>query len=128
MSKFFMASGKDDKGYHCDNCTTNKGALVINWPDKDFSLCLKCLLELTVQHLFPLFKHHEGIQIRRKTVSERIRNKIFKRDKRKCKHCGSTKDLCLDHIIPFALNGKTTEDNLQVLCKTCNGEKGMKYV
>jgi predicted nucleic acid-binding Zn ribbon protein len=32
----------------------------------------------------------------------------------------------IDHIEPMAKGGKTVPDNLQVLCRTCNGKKGSK--
>jgi 5-methylcytosine-specific restriction endonuclease McrA len=38
--------------------------------------------------------------------------------------CGSTFDLQYDHIIPVALGGATSEQNLQLLCAGCNREKG----
>lgn len=28
-----------------------------------------------------------------------------------------------DHIVPWSRGGKTVEENLQMLCKKCNGEK-----
>ena len=31
--------------------------------------------------------------------------------------------LQVDHIIPMNKGGKTTPDNLQILCRVCNGEK-----
>lgn len=44
---------------------------------------------------------------------------IFIRDKC-CTNCGSTHRLEIDHIKPFALGGKTTKENLRVLCYSCN--------
>lgn len=32
-------------------------------------------------------------------------------------------DLEIDHILPISKGGKSTIDNLQTLCKTCNKEK-----
>lgn len=41
----------------------------------------------------------------------------------KCKSCGSTEDLELDHITPRFAGGSNTKDNAQTLCRTCNREK-----
>ena len=41
-----------------------------------------------------------------------------------CKKAFSNRiPLQIDHIIPMNKGGKTTEDNLQVLCRQCNGLK-----
>lgn len=47
----------------------------------------------------------------------------------KCVKCGKEIELheCeADHIIPWSKGGKTDKDNLQFLCKRCNGEKSNK--
>lgn len=47
----------------------------------------------------------------------------------KCVKCGKEIELheCeADHIIPWSKGGKTDKDNLQFLCKRCNGEKSDK--
>jgi 5-methylcytosine-specific restriction endonuclease McrA len=41
----------------------------------------------------------------------------------RCVECGGNFDLQYDHILPFALGGATTVENLQLLCSTCNQEK-----
>ncbi|KKL25211.1 hypothetical protein LCGC14_2407520, partial [marine sediment metagenome] len=46
----------------------------------------------------------------------------------KCVHCASPEDICIDHIIPFIRGGKTTEGNLQTLCKKCNSKKSDKVL
>lgn len=51
------------------------------------------------------------------------RNRIFARDNWECKICGTDKKLELDHIIPISKGGEDSEDNLQVLCKSCNCRK-----
>ena len=43
----------------------------------------------------------------------------------RCLRCGSTdEDLTVDHIVPLALGGSNTIDNIQPLCSACNGIKG----
>lgn len=43
---------------------------------------------------------------------------------RGCVKCGDKDDLCVDHKVPFHLSEDNSIDNLQVLCRSCNGIKG----
>lgn len=49
-----------------------------------------------------------------------LRRAVFERDVGRCVECGSNFDLQYDHILPVALGGATTVDNLQILCANCN--------
>lgn len=40
-----------------------------------------------------------------------------------CKTCGTTENLCLDHILAVSRGGKNTLDNAQTLCQPCNNWK-----
>lgn len=51
---------------------------------------------------------------------------IFKRDKNKCIICQSVEDLTLDHVVSVRKGGKSTMDNLRVLCRSCNTKEGQK--
>lgn len=46
----------------------------------------------------------------------------------KCLKCGSTENITLDHVIPIALGGMNTADNIQTLCMMCNSFKGTSVV
>lgn len=61
---------------------------------------------------------------RREPIPREIRRAVFERDGGKCVQCGSTFNLQYDHVIPVALGGATTAENLQLLCADCNLEKG----
>jgi 5-methylcytosine-specific restriction endonuclease McrA len=61
---------------------------------------------------------------RREPIPREVRRAVFERDGGKCAQCGSNFDLQYDHIIPVALGGATTVENLQLLCGDCNREKG----
>lgn len=41
----------------------------------------------------------------------------------KCLACGEKKPLSRDHVIPIALGGNNTIDNIQPLCRSCNSKK-----
>ena len=67
-------------------------------------------------------------KIRKLTIPNNLRFKIFKRDEFKCQYCGKgVKEgviLEVDHIIPKSKGGNDTEDNLITSCKECNRGKG----
>lgn len=60
----------------------------------------------------------------RAVVTREMRQFVFGRDGGRCTQCGSTFDLQYDHVIPVALGGATTVENLQLLCSPCNQSKG----
>lgn len=65
-------------------------------------------------------------RVERGKVSNKMRFAIYNRDHNRCRKCGSTRNLEIDHIIPIAKGGKSTYDNLQTLCHRCNVNKGTK--
>lgn len=48
------------------------------------------------------------------------------RDGMICKHCGTTQNLSIDHIVAVINGGKNVLSNLQILCRSCNSKKGKK--
>jgi len=55
-----------------------------------------------------------------------VRVRVYVRDGGRCRHCGTTENLSIDHVIPRSKGGPDTEDNLQVLCVPCNSSKGVR--
>lgn len=51
------------------------------------------------------------------------KQRILKRDKRKCVNCGSGQDLEVDHEVPLALGGSNKDSNLRTYCKNCHKKK-----
>jgi 5-methylcytosine-specific restriction endonuclease McrA len=64
---------------------------------------------------------HEGYE--RHSIPSELRKIVYKRDGGKCKRCGSDQDIHYDHIIPVSKGGSTSENNLELLCQTCNLSK-----
>jgi hypothetical protein len=60
---------------------------------------------------------------RRGAITRDMRRLVWDRDGGACTECGSTFDLQYDHIIPVAMGGATTAENLQLLCSDCNRRK-----
>jgi HNH endonuclease len=60
----------------------------------------------------------------RQPIPREVRRAVFERDSGRCVECDSNFDLQYDHVIPVALGGATTVENLQLLCGPCNREKG----
>ncbi len=52
-----------------------------------------------------------------------VRQYVLERDGYCCQHCGATKHLTIDHIIPLAQGGTNDISNLQTLCRSCNSRK-----
>ncbi len=66
-------------------------------------------------------------RVERAKVTNKLRFAILDRDGHRCRICGKSdllENLEIDHIIPIARGGKSTPDNLQVLCHACNKKKG----
>nr|WP_246852256.1 HNH endonuclease signature motif containing protein [Patulibacter sp. SYSU D01012] len=61
---------------------------------------------------------------RRDPIPREVRQAVWHRDGGRCVACGETFDLQYDHVIPVALGGASTVDNLELLCAPCNQAKG----
>jgi hypothetical protein len=60
----------------------------------------------------------------RRTIPKDLRLMVWKRDGGRCTGCDAEFDLQYDHVIPVALGGATSLENLQLLCGSCNQRKG----
>jgi 5-methylcytosine-specific restriction endonuclease McrA len=60
----------------------------------------------------------------RDAIPAQLRFKVLQRDGFRCAYCGrSARDgtvLHIDHVVPVAAGGETTEDNLLTACSSCN--------
>jgi len=62
----------------------------------------------------------------KRTIPLKLRLDVLGRDNFRCIYCGRSPAtevgviLHIDHIVPFSKGGKSTLDNLQILCSDCN--------
>ena len=63
------------------------------------------------------------------TLSKGLAEKLFKLQKGKCPCCKQPlgENYHLDHIVPLALSGSNTDDNIQLLRQQCNNRKSAKH-
>lgn len=66
----------------------------------------------------------EAAPPRRRPIPRGVRQAVFERDGGRCVECGSAFDIQYDHVIPLALGGADSAENLQILCAPCNRAKG----
>lgn len=78
--------------------------------------------ELDRAHM--LLKAETSPRSHRGPISREMQRAVFERDGGACVACGGTFSIQYDHIIPVAMGGATTIENLQVLCSYCNQAKG----
>jgi 5-methylcytosine-specific restriction endonuclease McrA len=101
-------------------------------PSGDVAEVLDRALELLVEKLERRkFGSKNGRQGRKaattRCISVRTRNAVHERDGGTCTalmpngwRCNSTRNLEYDHIVPVALGGKSTVDNLRLVCRPHN--------
>ncbi len=59
-------------------------------------------------------------------IAQDIKNAVWQRDGGRCVQCSAETYLEFDHIIPHSKGGANTLNNVQLLCRKCNSEKGDK--
>jgi hypothetical protein len=61
----------------------------------------------------------------KRTPTNSLKREVFTRDQ-DCQKCGTKYFLNFDHVKPYSLNGKTTAENLRLLCTNCNQRARIK--
>lgn len=56
-------------------------------------------------------------------ISATKRARVMERDGHRCRRCGATEDLTIDHIQHWSRGGTNADENLRVLCRSCNSQR-----
>lgn len=75
---------------------------------------------------------HDEKHLSIRTFSDAQKRRVYEKQQHKCPCCQKSgidteyafEEMEGDHIIPWSKGGRTVEDNLQMLCKKCNNDKG----
>jgi len=62
-------------------------------------------------------------------ISKSMKADVRERARDRCENCGAKEKpmyMEVDHITPYSIGGTSTLDNLQLLCRKCNSQKGSK--
>jgi hypothetical protein len=65
-----------------------------------------------------------------RNIPRNVQLKVFKRDGQVCQMCNQNvkfDDIHYDHIIPWSKGGSSKEDNIRLVCSSCNQKRGNDY-
>jgi len=62
----------------------------------------------------------------RTAISKAVRRQLLEAAGNRCAKCGSTENPVVDHILPVVRGGSNDPSNLQILCRICNADKGIR--
>ena len=85
-----------------------------------------------IQYLLSDRTPHDEKHLSIRTFSDAQKRRVYEKQQHKCPYCQKSgidaeyafEEMEGDHIIPWSKGGRTVEDNLQMLCKKCNNDKG----
>lgn len=95
-------------------------------PDND-SLLNKMCEEVSKIWDPTLIKRHVQGSTETRMIPKIIQAEVWRRDNGTCTKCGSTYALEFDHVKPFAMGGKSTVENLRLLCRACNQRQRVTF-
>lgn len=104
--------------------------LVDSWKEKSLKrIVFKFKLEITNQDLISKVAEKIVDLEHNRMIPTLVKLEVWKRDKGKCRKCGSTDNLHFDHILPFSKGGTSLlAENIQLLCARHNLQKSNKII
>ena len=117
---------RENQGQH--RCACGCGRLIRIYPTYRWAGIPKfvraCFLRLRIAENHPNWLDNRADAPRSgRYFLPRIRREILERDGFRCRQCGSSERLTVDHVIPVAEGGEGTVANGQVLCRGCHAAK-----
>jgi hypothetical protein len=106
-----------------------RGLLAHSNPNMSWAELFQKMTEIVLQKIDPQRSVSPPRKLqdpRKRVAGVGLRREIWKRDQGKCQKCGSRYSLEIDHVIPWALGGETSEENLRLLCRSCNQRRAMR--
>jgi hypothetical protein len=106
-----------------------RGLLAHSNPNMSWAELFQKVAEIALQKIDPQRSVSPPRKLqdpRKRLVNAGLKREIWKRDHGKCLKCGSQHALELDHIIPWALGGETSGENLRLLCRACNQRRAIR--
>lgn len=114
------------------------GLLYNEYKDKTFSATEleKCVVELMIDDdvtkksgIYPYLITGQEKWLSIRAFTEKMKREAYERQGGFCPFCHKhfeLEEMEADHIKPWHMGGRTTSDNCQMLCRTCNRRKGGK--
>lgn len=109
------------------------GPLVEDFPIGDVNEEKSCRIfghHCPVFYVAEPFTETKELRNIRRQIPRVVQFRVLKRENQICSNCGkSVKDgeIEFDHIIPWSKGGSSEENNIRLLCITCNRKKGSKF-
>lgn len=118
----FLVVREDTK----DRLDKVRGLKAHSCPDHDSLLNKMC--EVVTKVWDPsLIKRNVTGSTETRFIPKMIQAGVWTRDRGACTKCGGTYALEYDHIKPFSMGGKSTVENLRLLCRACNQRQRVTY-
>ena len=79
--------------------------------------------------IYPYILTREEKHLNIRAFTDSMKQKVYEKQSGVCVKCDNEftiKEMEADHITPWSEDGKTNEDNCQMLCKKCNREKSAR--
>lgn len=105
-----------------------KGLLAHKYPDLSLGELMVIVCDIAIEKLKD---EKSSVAHRKQSVKKsalRIRRETHEKGNHRCSNCHSMYAVEIDHIKAKALGGKDTQENLRLLCKSCNQREAIKQL